>query len=58
MKGDDVLCFDLDSDPVRIIVGEAKYRGKASKAVIQDILEGLQKSKEAQSSHFITICSR
>lgn len=48
MKGDDVLCFDLDSDPVRIIFGEAKYRGKASKAVIQDILEGLQKSKEAQ----------
>ena len=24
MKGDDVLAFDLDSDPVRVIVGESK----------------------------------
>ena len=32
MKGDDVLAFDLDSDPVRVLVGEAKFRATPSKA--------------------------
>ncbi|MFQ6963494.1 MAG: Hachiman antiphage defense system protein HamA [Oscillospiraceae bacterium] len=33
MKGDDVLLFDLDSDPVRIVVGESKFRGTPDEAV-------------------------
>lgn len=44
MKGDDVLLFDLDSDPVRIIVGESKFRGVPSEQVVTDILDGLNKS--------------
>jgi hypothetical protein len=44
MKGDDILAFDLDSDPVRVVVGEAKFRGKSSKAVVEEIVESLQKS--------------
>ncbi|MHB8963411.1 MAG: Hachiman antiphage defense system protein HamA, partial [Saccharofermentanales bacterium] len=44
MKGDDVLLFDMDSEPVRIIVGEAKFRGTPSKQVVLDIVEGLIRS--------------
>lgn len=44
MKGDDVLAFDLDSDPVRIIVGEAKFRGTPSEAAVTEIVEGLLRS--------------
>ena len=44
MKGDDVLLFDLDSDPVRIIVGESKFRKVPSKKVVQEIVSGLVKS--------------
>ena len=44
MKGDDVLAFDLDSDPVRIIVGESKFRTISSKAAVTDIIEGLVRS--------------
>lgn len=44
MKGDDVLAFDLDSDPVRIIVGEAKFRTISSKAAVTEIVEGLLRS--------------
>lgn len=44
MKGDDVLAFDLDSDPVRIIVGEAKYRGTSTTAAVKEIVEGLLRS--------------
>lgn len=44
MKGDDVLAFDLDADPVRIIVGEAKYRGTSSKKAVTDIIESLERS--------------
>jgi hypothetical protein len=44
IKGDDVLAFDLDSDPVRIIVGEAKFRKTSSKAVVIEMLEGLNRS--------------
>ena len=33
MKGDDVLAFDLNSEPARgILVGEAKFRSTPSKA--------------------------
>lgn len=44
MKGDDVLAFDLEADPVRIVVGEAKYRGTSSKKAVTDIIESLEKS--------------
>ena len=44
MKGDDVLTFDLDSNPVRIIVGEAKFRATSSKAAITEIVEALERS--------------
>lgn len=44
MKGDDVLAFDLDSDPVRVLVGEAKFRATPSKAVVEEIVGALEKS--------------
>jgi hypothetical protein len=44
MKGDDVLAFDLDSDPVRVLVGEAKFRTTPSKAVVEDLVGALIKS--------------
>ncbi|MEW6046164.1 MAG: Hachiman antiphage defense system protein HamA [Bacillota bacterium] len=44
MKGNDVLAFDLDSQPVRIVVGEAKFRGSASKEAVDGILEDLGRS--------------
>lgn len=46
MKGDDVLLFDLDSDPVRIIVGEAKFRGIPSKQAVTDAIDGLVRSNK------------
>ena len=47
MKGDDVLLFDLDSDPVRIIVGESKFRGIPDKQSVIDIVDGLVRSYKA-----------
>lgn len=44
MKGDDVLLFDLDSDPVRIIIGEAKFRGTPARQAVIDMVEGLVRS--------------
>ena len=44
MKGDDVLAFDLDSSPVRVLVGEAKFRKTPSKAVVEDLVDALVKS--------------
>jgi hypothetical protein len=44
MKGDDVLAFDLNADPVRIIVGEAKFRASSSKAAVEEIVEALERS--------------
>jgi len=46
MKGDDVLLFDLDSTPVRIIVGEAKFRKNPSKKVVIEIVENLIRSNK------------
>lgn len=45
MKGDDVLAFDLEADPVRIIVGEAKFRASSSKAAVKEIVEALERSQ-------------
>ena len=47
MKGDDVLAFDLDSSPVRVLVGEAKFRSTPSKQAVEDIVEALTKSHRA-----------
>lgn len=47
MKGDDVLAFDLDAEPVRIVVGEAKFRGASSVAAVREIVDGLLKSYKA-----------
>jgi hypothetical protein len=44
MKGDDVLAFDLDSQPPTIIVGEAKFRGASTAAAVTEIVEGLARS--------------
>jgi len=44
MKGDDVLAFDLDSDPVRVLVGEAKFRSTPTKDVVEDLVGALVKS--------------
>lgn len=47
MKGDDVLAFDLDADPVRIVVGEAKFRGVSSSAAVTELVDGLVRSHKA-----------
>lgn len=47
MKGDDVLAFDLDSKPVRILVGEAKFRGTPTTAAVQEIADSLLRSYKA-----------
>lgn len=47
MKGDDVLLFDLDSDPVRIIVGESKFRSVPDKQSVVDIVDCLVRSNKA-----------
>jgi hypothetical protein len=44
MKGDDVLSFDLDSNPVRVLVGEAKFRSTPTKAVVDELVGALVKS--------------
>jgi len=44
MKGDDVLAFDLDSNPVRVLVGEAKFRSTSTKLVVDELIGSLEKS--------------
>lgn len=44
MKGDDVLAFDLNSNPARILVGEAKFRSTSTKVVVGELIEALEKS--------------
>jgi hypothetical protein len=44
MKGDDVLAFDLDANPVRVLVGEAKFRTTPTKAVVEEMVASLVKS--------------
>jgi hypothetical protein len=57
MKGDDVLMFDLDSKPARIIVGEAKFRGVPNKQAVTEIIEGLLRSHKAQLPVSLTFVS-
>lgn len=44
MKGDDVLAFDLDADPVRIVVGEAKFRATSTVTAVNEIVAALGRS--------------
>jgi hypothetical protein len=44
MKGDDVLAFDLDANPVRLVVGEAKFRSHATAAAVRGITGALSRS--------------
>jgi hypothetical protein len=47
MKGDDVLAFDLDSKPYRVIVGEAKFRQVSSTAAVTKTVAALLRSHRA-----------
>jgi len=47
MKGDDVLAVDLDANPVRLVVGEAKFRGHATAAAVRGITGALVRSHSA-----------
>lgn len=44
MKGDDILAFDFNSNPVRVLVGEAKFRSTSTKAVVGELINALEKS--------------
>lgn len=44
MKGDDILAFDLNSNPVRVLVGEAKFRSTSTKVVVGELIDALEKS--------------
>lgn len=46
MKGDDVLAFDFNSNPVRIFIGESKFRSTPSKAAVKEIIDGLLRSHQ------------
>lgn len=48
MKGDDVLAFDLDANPVRIIVGESKFRADPRKQHVEEIVDALLRSHQVQ----------
>lgn len=45
MKGDDLLAFRFDKSKVGVLVGEAKFRGCADKAVVVSICEALARSQ-------------
>lgn len=44
MKGDDVLAFDLESNPVRVLVGESKFRSTPSRQAVEELVHALEKS--------------
>lgn len=46
MKGDDVLAFDFGEAPVRVIVGEAKFRAISDTATVKDIVSALSRSQK------------
>ena len=48
MKGDDVLAFDLDAKPARVLVGETKFRSRPRRKDVEDIVEQLLKSEKAR----------
>jgi hypothetical protein len=48
MKGDDVLAFDLAANPVRIVVGESKFRSAPRREDVEEIVDGLKRSQKAK----------
>jgi hypothetical protein len=48
MKGDDVLAFDLDSHPMRVLVGESKFRSAPRREDVEEIVAGLLRSYKAK----------
>lgn len=61
MPGDDVLAFDLDSEPVRVIVGEAKFRSTPGKTAVKDTIDALSRSygnAVPVSIDFVAACLR
>ena len=44
MKGDDVLAFNFDRTIPEIVVGEAKFRATPTKAVVEEMLNSLEKA--------------
>ena len=57
MKGNDVLLFDLDSEPVRIIVCESKFRSAPNKKAVTEILDGLARSHKSMLPVSLTFVS-
>lgn len=53
MKGDDILLFDKNNIENKIIMGEAKYRTKPDKLVIDDIMHALSKDHLPISLSFV-----
>jgi hypothetical protein len=57
MKGDDVLMIDLTNqngqDQVKMYLGETKFRATPTKAVIDEILESLNKDKKPLSYSYL-----
>jgi hypothetical protein len=47
MKGDDVLAFDFTKEPVRLIVGESKFRGTPAAVAVNDMGNSLSKSHQS-----------
>lgn len=47
MKGDDVLTFSFKGSTCEIVVGEAKFRSSPSKAVVLQIMKGLETAYRA-----------
>jgi hypothetical protein len=48
MKGDDVLAFDLDVKPIRVLVGESKFRSAPRREDVEEIVNGLLRSHKAK----------
>lgn len=44
MKGDDMLAFDFSSTPVKVLIGESKFRSSSKTNVVKEIIESLEKS--------------
>jgi hypothetical protein len=46
MKGDDVLGFDFEHQPVRIVIGEAKFRSSPTITAVREIGDSLKRSHD------------
>ncbi|MCO6490852.1 MAG: DUF1837 domain-containing protein [Phaeodactylibacter sp.] len=54
IKGDDALLFDTDDEEnIIVFLGEAKYRGRPDKDVVEDISKNLSKDKVPLSINYV-----